>query len=156
MMLMPHQCFSQIQKMVQAKDKSFVGLRPPLSAHVRFGECGTPAWLKAGHRSRHACIRTGKTSPVGIQTGILLRTSEIKSAEAHGHTICNTFRDVSMKVAIHSHFLPEGYLPGKSRIHDHTRGTDAELLHTKQQRGPTHAEQSSGTVRAANFPNCFL
>jgi hypothetical protein len=92
----------------------------------------------------------------GIQTGILLRTSEIKSGVAHGHTSCNTFGDVSMKVAVHSHFLQDGYLPGKSRIHDHTRGTDAKLLHAKQQRGSTHAEQSSCTVRAANFPNCSL
>jgi hypothetical protein len=36
------------------------------------------------------------------------------------------------------------------------RGTDAELLHAKQQRGPAHAEQSSSTVRAADFPNRFL
>jgi hypothetical protein len=37
------------------------------------------------------------------------------------------------------------------------RGTDAELLHAKQQRGPAHAEQSSSTVRAApDFPNRVL
>src|ERR1700728_1350364 len=44
----------------------------------------------------------------------------------------------------------------KSRLQGHTRGSDAELLHTKQQRGPTNAEQSSCTVWTANFPNCFL
>jgi hypothetical protein len=46
----------------------------------------------------------------GIQTAVLLRTSEINSSAGDGHTICNNFGDVSMnKVDVHSHFLPDIY-----------------------------------------------
>jgi hypothetical protein len=57
----------------------------------------------------------------GIQTAVLLRTSEINSSSDDGHTSCNNVGDVSMKkVDVHSHFLPGIYQAALEKL-DKTR-----------------------------------